>query len=304
MDKAITPEFEIPENLTPLEMGPLIKNGDIADQFISAAIVDLAVKKYIVIEQIDRAWYLGGKDFKLSKIKPEEEFSALNFPEKDLAEKIFGGKKEVFLSSLKKKFYRDLPVVQKTAVKNLVSKGLILAKGRMLRTVFFVSAGFLFSAALFLAIFFLSIPAGISLGLSAIIFICFGAVMPRRTPKGAELNWRIKGFEMYMKKAETFRQQFNEKENIFEKFLPYAMVFGITKLWIKKMEEIYGKEYFQSYHAAWFAGAPAGSFDADSFFSQINSLSSNIASSIGTSSGAGGSGASGGGGGGGGGGGW
>ena len=106
INKAITPEFEIPENLTPLEMGPLIKNGDIIDSFISAAIVDLAVKKYIIIEQIDRAWYSGGKDFKLTKIRPEEEFLALNFPERVLVEKIFGEKKEVFLSLLKTKFYK------------------------------------------------------------------------------------------------------------------------------------------------------------------------------------------------------
>ena len=304
INKAITPEFEIPENLTPLEMGPLIKNGDIIDSFISAAIVDLAVKKYIIIEQIDRAWYSGGKDFKLTKIRPEEEFLALNFPERVLVEKIFGEKKEVFLSLLKTKFYKELPAIQRTTVDNLALKDLISTKGRTLRTIFFVSAAVLLFAALLLAIFFLSIPAGASLGLSAIIFISFGIVMPKRTPKGAELNWRIKGFEMYMRKAEIYRQRFNEKENIFEKFLPYAMVFGITKLWIKKMEEIYGKEYFQSYHAVWFAGAAAGSFNADSFASQMNSLSSGISSSVGTSSGAGGSGGSGGGGGGGGGGGW
>ena len=229
---------------------------------------------------------------------------ALNFPERVLVEKIFGEKKEIFLSLLKTKFYKELPAIQRTTVDNLALKDLISTKGRTLRTIFSVSAAVLLFAALLLAIFFLSIPAGASLGLSAIIFISFGIVMPKRTPKGAELNWRIKGFEMYMRKAEIYRQRFNEKENIFEKFLPYAMVFGITKLWIKKMEEIYGKEYFQSYHAVWFAGAAAGSFNADGFASQMNSLSSGISSSVGTSSGAGGSGGSGGGGGGGGGGGW
>jgi uncharacterized membrane protein len=228
----------------------------------------------------------------------------LNFPERVLAEKIFKEKKEIFLSLLKARFYKDLPAIQKTAVENLALKNLISTKGRTLRTIFLTAAVILFVAALFFGIFFFSIPAGISLILSSILFAGFGIVMPKRTPKGAELNWRIKGFEMYMRKAEIYRQRFNEKENIFEKFLPYAMVFGITKLWIRKMEEIYGKEYFQNYHAAWLAGTAAGSLNADSFSSQINSLSAGIASSIGTSSGAGGSGSSGGGGGGGGGGGW
>jgi Predicted membrane protein (DUF2207). len=84
--------------------------------------------------------------------------------------------------------------------------------------------------------------------------------MPKRTLKGAELNWRVKGFKLYMETAEKYRAQFNEKENIFEKFLPYAMVFGMTKLWIKKMEKIYGKEYFASYHPVWYAGNFAAGF--------------------------------------------
>ena len=52
--------------------------------------------------------------------------------------------------------------------------------------------------------------------------------------KGAELLWRIKGFKLYMETAEKYRQQFYEKENIFEKLLPYAMVFGMTEIWVKK----------------------------------------------------------------------
>lgn len=127
--------------------------------------------------------------------------------------------------------------------------------------------------------------------------------MAQRTQKGAELNWRIKGFRLYMKTAEKYRQQFNEKENIFEKFLPYAMIFGLTKLWIKKMEIIYGKDYFTNYHPIWFAGS-LGSFDIDSFTSELSNISSSISSNTGGSSGSGGSGGTGGGGGGGGGGGW
>ena len=303
VNKTITPEFEIPENITPLEMGALISNGDVSDESISAAIVDLAVKKYIVIEQIDRPWYSGGKDFKLKKVKPEEEFLALPSLERLLTEKIFGEKKEVFLSLLKASFHKEMPLIKKAAAEKLALKSLISEKGRMLRTVFLIIASIFFVWAVLLAWLY-SIFAAISLALAAAFFVIFGRIMPKRTPKGAELNWRIKGFKMYMEKAETFRQRFYEKENIFEKLLPYAMVFGITKIWIKKMEEIYGKEYFQNYHPAWLAGAAVGSFSADSFTSQINSLSAGIASSVGTSSGSGGSGYSGGGGGGGGGGGW
>jgi uncharacterized membrane protein len=103
-----------------------------------------------------------------------------------------------------------------------------------------------------------------------------------------------------MEMAEKYRQQFNEKENIFEKFLPYAIMFGITKKWINAFKNIYGEKYFAAYHPYWFYSVSGSPFDMDS----LNSAISGISDSIGTASGASGGGASGGGGGGGGGGGW
>jgi uncharacterized membrane protein len=131
--------------------------------------------------------------------------------------------------------------------------------------------------------------------------------MSRRTEKGAMLEHRIKGFKLYMDTAEKYRQQFNEKENIFEKFLPYAIMFGMTKKWIKTMERVYGEKYFATYHPVWFYGAGISNFNVDSLTSSIESLSSGMASTMASSpssSGSGGGGFSGGGGGGGGGGGW
>ena len=102
-----------------------------------------------------------------------------------------------------------------------------------------------------------------------------------------------------MDTAEKYRQQFNEKENIFEKFLPYAIMFGITKEWIKKMKIVYGDK-FMAYYPVWYVGGNLDHFDIDNFASTITAVSS----AVGTASGAGGAGGAGGGGGGGGGGGW
>jgi len=131
--------------------------------------------------------------------------------------------------------------------------------------------------------------------------------MSRKTEAGLKLFRRIQGFKLYMETAEKYRQQFNEKENIFEKFLPYAIMFGMTKQWINKMKDIYGEKYFANYHPVWFYGYAFANFDVNSLNSAISDMSSNMASTISSnpsSSGAGGGGFSGGGGGGGGGGGW
>jgi len=108
---------------------------------------------------------------------------------------------------------------------------------------------------------------------------------------------------MYMKTAEKYRQQFYEEENIFDKLLPYAIVFGMVKQWAKKMEKIYGKDYYRTHYPIWYLGG-TGKFDVNSFVSTINSISSSISSNVSSGSGSRGAGGVGGGGGGGGGGGW
>ncbi|HOX41543.1 MAG TPA: DUF2207 domain-containing protein, partial [bacterium] len=139
-----------------------------------------------------------------------------------------------------------------------------------------------------------------------IILLVFALLMPSRTKKGARTMWEIEGFKLFMEKAEKYRAQFSEKEGLFEKYLPYAMIFGITGMWIENMKRIYGEEYFASYHPYWYIGH-VGAFDTNSLTSSMNSLATSMASTMASSpssSGSGGGGFSGGGGGGGGGGGW
>ena len=64
------------------------------------------------------------------------------------------------------------------------------------------------------------------------------AKMPRRTAAGREMFRRILGFREYMTVAETDRQRFNEERNIFEKYLPYAMVYDCVDKWAKAFEDM------------------------------------------------------------------
>ena len=151
---------------------------------------------------------------------------------------------------------------------------------------------------------FPSVFLSLNLFLSGVIVLIFGRLMKKRTPEGAELAWKIEGFNLFMETVDKYRAEFYEKEYIFEKFLPYAIIFDITGIWISKMKQIYGDDYFSKHTPIWYVGVNAGSFSADSFTSSMDSISSSIASATSSSSGSGGSGGSGGGGGGGGGGGW
>lgn len=195
-----------------------------------------------------------------------------------------------------------MPEIKKVTLESLEKKRLIEKSGRTFQVIFLV-AGFVLAFLTFIlaSLSLLSLPAML---LATLIVFIFAIFMPKRTPAGAEVYWKTQGFKLYMETAEKYREQFNEKENIFEKLLPYAIMFGMTKLWIKKMKEIYGEDYFSSYHPMWFVGGNLASFDADSFTEHIDSLSSAMAANVSSGSGSGGGGFSGGGGGGGGGGGW
>jgi uncharacterized membrane protein len=87
--------------------------------------------------------------------------------------------------------------------------------------------------------------------------------------------------------------------HLYERLLPYAILFGQEEEWIKYLGGFYEK---QGIEPNWYLGS--GTFNAAIFSSAMNGFSASVADSSSSSGGSGGGGSSGGGGGGGGGGGW
>lgn len=302
INPTVAPEFDIPEKLAPIEMGLVYSDGSLKNHYISASIINLAVNGFIKIKHIEKKGIFSSEDYELLKLKSMTPKSP---SEEELFSSLFEGKEKVNLSDLKNKFYVHLPQIRSRGKKFLYGKDYLVSYSKILFHVFLAIGiiGFLSSFVQFV----INTNLGVSSMLSGIIIIVFAPLMQKRSEKGHEIFKKIQGFRMYMDKAEKYRQQYLEKENMFEKLLPYAILFGITGQWIKKMKNIYGEEYFKTYYPVWYYGAGLASFNADTFSSQISSISSNMASTMSSSpssSGSGGGGFSGGGGGGGGGGGW
>jgi len=136
------------------------------------------------------------------------------------------------------------------------------------------------------------------------------------TQKGREVHDYLKGLKMYIKLAEADRLRvlqspegadklpIDTSDNakmivLYERVLPYAVLFGAEKEWLKQLGNYYETNQTSP---AWYSGV--GGFNASTFASSIGSFSSySNSSSFSSSSGASGGGSSGGGGGGGGGGG-
>ena len=127
--------------------------------------------------------------------------------------------------------------------------------------------------------------------------------MPRRTAPGSALYRRCLGFRLHDDGGKE-RQAFAGRANLFEEYLPYAIVYGCVKNWAKAFEGL-GLERRAS---GWYIGSNI--FAATQFGESVRDFSSSVSGVMAATpggsggSGCGGGGGSGGGGGGGGGGSW
>lgn len=153
-------------------------------------------------------------------------------------------------------------------------------------------------------------------GLAVVVFVLIIFVVAVRplTLKGSEAKDHLKGLKDYVKLSETERIDYLQSQTgalkgkdgkvaLYERVLPYAVMFGLEKSWAKVMEVAYQEN--PEYTPTWFYGT--GPFSADSFADSLNSFAPSVdaaSSYTDSGSGSGGGGSSGGGGGGGGGGGW
>lgn len=157
----------------------------------------------------------------------------------------------------------------------------------------------------------LSFPASQGLVLTATLALSVGLVFlfirynPRLNRSGNKLRAEILGFKMYLQTAERYRLQ-NLTPDMFQQFLPYAMIFGVEKQWAKAFEIL----NISVQHPIWYGGGhgsstggistSASSFSPAAFSSSFaSSLSSAVSSSTGASGGGGSAGGGAGGGGGG-----
>ncbi|HEX8099104.1 MAG TPA: DUF2207 domain-containing protein [Actinomycetota bacterium] len=296
-------EYGPPDGLRPGQVGTLMD--EVANPLdVTATIVDLAVRGYLRIEEIPKHGIFGKPDWRLVKLK-EADAELLRY-ETALLNGIFEDGDQVELSGLKQKFVSRLHKVQEglysDAAKNkwFAKRPDKVRAGWILRGIGLLTLGV--GLTVLLAIFTHFALVGVPIVLAGLVMLAGAHAMPRRTPKGTGMIRRVHGFRTYIATAETREMQFQEKENIFSRYLPYAVVFGLTEKWAAAFAGLDDRPPDTS---GWYVGAHP--FTVGTFGHSIESFSTvtagTIASTPGGSGGSGFSGGSSGGGGGGGGGG-
>jgi uncharacterized membrane protein len=304
----IVPEFEIPDNLTPIEIGGLLKKGELDKNSIAATIIHLGVLGYLRIERTTKkVLFVETSEFKLvntKKIVAED----LNELEKYILSIILGTTAEVELENITMTISSHFTTLNQKILKQLTDKKFIDKDFKNKKDMIVAGAigGLMICAFLLYNISLIMVP-GIVLSIAMVVVFSFSASI--LTPAGMEMTRRIEGFKLYMKTAEKYRSRFQEQNDILDKLLPYAILFGITGEWLGKMKDIYGEDYMNNYSASYMVGSIGLSNFVNSVTDVSSHISDGVASAISantssSSSGFSGGGFSGGGGGGGGGGGW
>ena len=273
----IMPHYRPPKGMLPTETGTIIDER-LNPRDITATIIDYAVKGYIQIDELEK------KDYKLTLKKPLPKLKKF---ESLILRKIFPTNEKGIsskLSELKNKFHTQIPLIEKAIMTQLVKEDIFPKNPKYIRRKYAIMAGI--PAAL---IFYTADgwPVHLIFGIlfSALIIFLFGQIMPRKTKKGTEIYYVLKGLYEYIDTAEKDRLEFQEKNGIlFEKLLPYAIAFGLTKKWSKAFADII------KIPPVWYHGYGPG-FNMNDFSRRLDKATTKLTNNITSSPGSRGGGA-------------
>ena len=313
--RPIAVQYEPPPDLTPAEAGTLIDHSaDMRD--ITATLVDLAVRGFIKIEEQDDRKLLGligSREYVLHREKPRSDWAGLARHEQAVLEGVFDGRGDaVPLSQLEDEFYTELSGIKDAVFDRLLQHGHYRARPDRVRAAWMVGGVVLGCLIAFggsaLGDLLLLTPAPFIVAgvVSGLVMVGFGAVMPARTEAGARALEQVLGFLEFLRRVESehLKKVIVGHPEMFDRYLPYAMAFGVEKKWARAFEGIYTEA------PRWYVGPSFATFSPSGFSQRISTMSSTVSTTMASSprsssgSGCGGGGSSGGGGGGGGGGGF
>ncbi len=268
-------------DLTPAETGTLIdERAEIRE--IVATIVHLAQRGYLQIREKSK------NDFEFIKsMQTPPKDQLLNFEDK-LLTGIFKDKTHVRLKD--KSLYQLISSVEEMIYEQNVQDGFFPKNPDKVRRTYALISGL----ALITFNFILAVSA-----------TTFGRIMPRKTLDGVHAANTARSLKNFLQSQERQLEFQADKQMMFEKLLPYAVSFGVEKIWAERFKDLKlkGVDWYQSSTSDVLTAHALTSGINGSFAPSFQSAVTPVSSSTGHSSGFSG-GSSGGGGGGGGGGSW
>ncbi len=314
----IVPEY-LPPKQSVITAASLAKPYTVKGSIMTAQLIDLAVKHYLKIyETRGKKWYISGE----YDIEITQDLTTLSSEEKEFLSDMFDGSLPRVGQRLKlKSLQNNMGYLKRTRDDDKHIKKLVRGEYALREEDLKLKKWLRLVSGVLLVLTMLGMSP-IMLIITIVVFVMSFDTW-RLTDKGLDLRRYLEGLSMYIKVAEEERikmlqspegaekvasvvkgsdiQESSKLVKLYERVLPYAVLFGQEKEWSKQLGDYYDKSGMQP---DWYSGTTA--FNAVAFSSGMSGLSqaaSYASSSSSSSGGSGGGGSSGGGGGGGGGGG-
>ncbi|QCB95373.1 DUF2207 domain-containing protein [Cellulomonas shaoxiangyii] len=240
---AVAVQFTPPEGTRPGEIGTLVdEKADPVD--VTATVIDLAVRGWLRIEEVPRTDpEAKPEDWNLIRLRRDTE-GLLPF-ETTLLGELFEGRDEVRLSDLRTTFASAMAKVQDGLYAHVTEKRWFRANPKAVRTAWAVvgvallvtgiGAAFVVGAAS-------QVPGlalvPVAVALVGVLVLALSGAAPARTPDGTAVLAQTLGFRRYLATAEAEQLRFEEGEDLFSRYLPYAIVFGLADRWARVFADL------------------------------------------------------------------
>ncbi len=268
-----------PEGLSPAHLGALIHER-VRITFLIAMVVDLAQRGYLQIIEEERRSSFSKKDYTFVKQRDFFADKQLTSVERYFLESLFtvgslqgsGRRTErVKVSTLKNHFAVRIHRMREMVMDDLVSRRYFREHPQGVRQRYVIIgsciAFFALPVWLFGGVLYHSVWVGLPIVLTAGMFFIFAPFMPQKTKKGALAHEWAEHFKRYLHHADRYGGG-QLSTDMFSRYLPYAMIFGVERSWSNAFEKRLKKP------PSWFV--PSGSFTSFSAASFAHSLRSSF----------------------------
>jgi len=244
--------YEPPDNLRPIDVGTLLDQR-VDQKDISSIILDLAVRGYLKIRYTIKEipFWPDKKDFELVKLK--EGVDLTHPAEKIFFDILFGEGDTTTVSYLTlhaTKFQQEFKNIVKETENYLHEEGYYDKEAKVKADALSKKLGAT-ALGIFIVCFFLTFVFPSAAFFIVIPLVILGAIQANTvnglahqfTQKGQDAQAKAAGFREFLSLTEKDKLALLNapalQPEMFEKFLPYAVVLGVEEKWAKKFEGIY-----------------------------------------------------------------
>ncbi len=251
-EPTVAVQFTPPAGVQPGMVGTILdEEVNLVD--VTATLVDLAVRGHLTIARDDQGVFRAD-DWVLTRTAPAAGTAALSPYEQLLLDSVFSTGDRVALSQLKNTFKPTLDAVERLMYEEVVRRGWFRRSPERQRSGW-VGLGTVVAVLSMFLLFFVGGPvagvfgdAGFPIAPSWVLFgggvatglliRTLGKRMAARTATGSAVLAQSRGFERYIATAEANQIRWEEARDLFSRFLPYAIVFGLADRWAHVFEEV------------------------------------------------------------------